>query len=333
MPLDVGLRKDPRNKKKALLAEAFAKASTIHQKLSAIISISLRLTKTAHQHTFAVNTKHYWRIDMRFFISCLVLVQASLFCCQEKQPCLRALIVYDTSKTDIQIASTADVARMKETFEYIATQTGLRFHPTVVKANELSKKAFQKWLRSIRPSRDEVALFYYSGQGRNTKKSKWPSITIGKELRLAEDTVAKKIKASKPKLGIVVFDCYNRPVSSQGNIDFKLIPCTELSKLPAMPGLKNIFRANKGVVLGCPCKGVQQAFYSAQKPPIGGVFTSQFISGLFAYSRDARANWNNVGVHLRSCADCAHIKPLPILKYRVKPEFKHFIKSDSNPTK
>ena len=282
-----------------------------------LFGYSSAIDKKNRQEEYPTHNSSYWRIHMRFFISCMVLTHAVLFCC-ENQPCLRALIVQDCSKTDVQIASAADAVRVKEAFAYIASQTGLHFQPTVIKAHELSKKAFQKWLKTIRPSKNEVALFYYSGQGTNTKKSKWPSITLGKGFQLDEEGVAKQIKAAKPKLGVIVFDCYNRVIPAQNACRLQRLPTLDLSKPRPLPGLKNIFRANKGIVLACSSPKVDRAFYSVQEPPIGGIFTTQFLLGLFGYTRDAWANWHNVRFAMNEAAGIAHIKFRPLFEDRAR---------------
>jgi hypothetical protein len=137
---------------------------------------------------------------MRTVVLFFVLIQSVLFC-REQRPYLRALIVHDTSTPDIQIASTADVNRVKQAFSFIADQTGLSFKPTVVEASKLSKKTLCAWLKTIRhSSKKEVAFFYYAGRGTNIHTSKWPLIRLGKGLHISEPVVAKRIKSRKPKL-------------------------------------------------------------------------------------------------------------------------------------
>jgi hypothetical protein len=233
-----------------------------------------------------------------------MFVQAVLFC-QDYQHCLRALIVSDVPETEIYVASTTDVARMRDVLAFVAAQTDLRFKPTIVQSNDLSKKKLRSWLKTIHESSADVAFFYYSGRGYNTRGSKWPSITIKKGMQLAERAVAKKIKSCKPKLGIVVFDCYSRPVFPKDSIDFSFIRTKEMSG--AMPGLRNIFRANRGMIMLCSSPEVKKALCSTQRQPIGGLFTSNFIGGILTYGRNKFANWNNVGVYIAMASQNANI--------------------------
>jgi hypothetical protein len=263
---------------------------------------------------------------MRSLLLCLLLVQTMLFC-QGQKPSLRVLIVHDTSTTDIQVASMADMIRVKKAFTYIAGQTGLRFQPTVIKGNELTKQTLKAWLKTIHSCSKDVVLFYYSGRGSNTHNSKWPSIAFGKRANLSEVEVTRYIKARGPKLGVVIFDCYSRPVALIDNVDFKFIDDFEVTKPGRRPGLKNIFRANKGIIMGCSGSDVEKAYCSMHLQPIGGLFTTNFLKGLFAYSGAYRADWNNVIMRVGSLSRNAHIMQTPIFKKNTSNPYGSNIKS------
>ena len=251
---------------------------------------------------------------MRTLVSCLVVLQAALFC-REQQPCLRALIVQDMSTPDVQIASAADVDRVKQAFAFIADQTGLSFKPTVLKAHHLSKRTFRMWLKTIHSSSKEVALVYYSGQGANTHNSKWPSIGFGKRSSISESVIAKQIRSRKPKLGLIIFDCYRRCVDSQKKINLSRVRDLDRLSLGSLPGLRGLFRKTRGIIMGCSNYDAGQAFYSTKAPCIGGLFTIGFVRGVFLHGCKQGYGWSHINYYLRSLASEACI-PRPFFKFQ-----------------
>lgn len=239
---------------------------------------------------------------MRTLIVYLVLVQTALLC-KDQLPCFRALIVQDVSTPWVQTASTADVERLKKAFSFVAAQTGLVFKPTVLKSSELSKKTLHAWLRTIRhSSKKEVAFFYYSGQGSNEYSSNWPLIGFGDGSRISVSSIEKQIKARKPKLGFVIFDCYGRAVSIQESQLKYPIRDADMSKLEPKPGLRSLFRRARGMITACSTKDVRFGCYSPVPPIYGGIFTINFVRGLFAYTEAPIVCWHKIELFVRAIA-------------------------------
>lgn len=252
---------------------------------------------------------------MRTVIVCLALTQVMLFG-GSKQPGFKALIVYDSSTPNVQIASTADATRVKRAFALIAEKIGLKFHSTTLKADELSKHTLQAWLKSL--SAKDIALFYYAGRGISVRKgySKCPIIACGKG-RISAEAIAKRLKRRKPKLRMIFLDCYNRPASAQPNIEYKFLPTFDELVVKEGSGWMNIFRRNRGFVLGYSCRNADKAFYSSQKQPIGGFFTTTLLSGLFDFSQNQHENWNVLDVYVGHTLSNVRIGKLPHILYHV----------------
>ena len=198
---------------------------------------------------------------MREILFCSLLLPVVLLS-QELRPCLRTLIVYDSSTQDVEIAAAADAVRVKEALGFAAGQAGISFRPKILIASQFTKKTFQKWLKTIHPSSKDTAFFYYAGRGTNRPHKKWPFIAFGAKKLISEKTVLRHLKSQKPNLAIVVFDCYKKPVTAQGVIDFSKIRKVDISPSDPRPGFKNLFLNHKGWAmwssparacpLGCP---------------------------------------------------------------------------------
>ena len=245
---------------------------------------------------------------MRFVILCGLIVQMALFSYDHK-PSLRTLIVYDSLTPNVQAAAVADAARVKEALEFAAGQAGLVFRPKILTASNLNKKTFQKWLKTIHPSSGDTAFFYYAGRGSNHPHKKWPFIPFGTKKQTSEKTVLRHINSRKPNLAAVVFDCYNKPITNQSGVDFSKIRKLDISRYGPMLGFKNLFRNYKGWIMW---SSGQSAFYSSRQPPIGGLFTSNFLRGFFGFSKSPHVGWTNVSCITRSLCCDTNLKPPPV---------------------
>jgi hypothetical protein len=247
---------------------------------------------------------------MRLMIFCGLLIQMVLFSSEHK-PSFRALVVYDSFTSDVQVAAAADAARVQEALGFAAREAGLQFCPKILTLNAFSQKAFHKWLKTINPKSRDVAFFYYAGRGSNHHHQKWPLIHVGAKKQISEKEVLKHINSRKPSLAAVVFDCYNKPVTTQGRVDFNQIRAVDVSQLESRPGLWNLFREHKGWIMCCSGKNAQRACYSSQQPPLGGLFTSNLLRGFFTYGKVRDIGWTHVTRYARSLSMDANVHSLP----------------------
>ena len=247
---------------------------------------------------------------MRFTILYGLLIQMVLFS-HENGHSLRALIVFDTSTPDIQVASVADAARIKEALKFAAGQAKLTFRPTILNASNLTQRTFQKWLKGIHPKSGDVAFFYYAGRGSNRPHQKWPYIRLGAEKQISEKTITRRIASYKPDLAVVIFDCYNKLLTSQEGVDFSRVQKVDISRYGSMPGFRNLFRKYKGWMMWSSGQNVQNAYYLSQPQPVGGFFTSNFLKGFFRYSQEPKVGWGKIESCTRMSYFSAHINTPP----------------------
>ena len=259
---------------------------------------------------------------MRLMILCGLLIQVVLFS-HDHKPSFRALIVYDSSTHDVRAAAAADAARVKEALGFVAGRAGLVFRPKILTANTFSPKTFQKWLKTIHPSSGDTAFFYYAGRGSNRPHQEWPYISFGKKKQICEKKILWHINSHKPNVAVVVCDCYGKAVTDQSRVNFQRTPPLDLAHYGPMPGFNNLFRKPKGWAMWSSGKNVQKAYFSSQQQPIGGLFTSNFLRGLFGYSEQRYVGWTNVASCTRIRLHLyAAISPTPVFecKFTKKPK-------------
>jgi hypothetical protein len=187
--------------------------------------------------------------------------------------------VYDGAASDIQMAAAADAQRVQKAFAAMARQGNGIFRSKVVRASDCTKKCFQAWLKTIRSSPTEGAVFYYAGRGSNVNHQKWPCIEIARHKRLLEAAVAKLMASRKPGLAMILFDCYARAITQADGIDLTRLTGIGVASHGGGPQFKFVSKGNRRVILGCSGRDVKRTLCSLEAQPVGGIFTTLFLKG------------------------------------------------------
>ena len=211
---------------------------------------------------------------MRFLVVCCLLVQGGLLA-DDPTPCMKALIVYDTSSPHISKATSADAKRVAGAFAFMAQQTGGSFHPKVLQASKFTKKTFHAWLKTLDASPSGGALFYYAGIGKNSGNQAWPLIKFGKK-KISEEEIAKKIAARGIARTIVFFDCYSRPITPYDAINPNTVTNQDIARFGGGFMWK---QKNDRLLMGTSGVNVSTTLCSTSIKPLGGLFTTLFLRG------------------------------------------------------
>lgn len=228
---------------------------------------------------------------MWLLMVCCLLVQGGLFA-EAVTPCLKALIVYDTSSPHISKATSADAKRVAKAFAFMTRQTGGRFYPKVLKASKFTKKTFQSWLKTLNVSPSEGALFYYAGIGKNSGNQAWPLIKFGKK-KISEVEVAKKITARGISRTIVFFDCYSRPITPYDAMNPNTVTSQDIIRFGGGFMFKVGKQKNGRLFMGTSGINVSTALCSTSVKPFGGLFTTLLLRGFATQFPTMSANTAN----------------------------------------
>ena len=260
----------------------------------------------------------------------VVLIQGAGCFAQDKEPSLRALIIYDSSPSDLKDSYSVDAQRMSKSLESIAYHTKLAFRLKVCKEKNLSLKFLKQWLRGIPSSSQDVVFVYYAGRGScvSNTDSDWPSIKVSGRCSgssYAEDVIAKMIQTKNPRLCFVMFDCYQRLLSISRK---KLYIPRCIRKTPGNGGFKRLFLKTKGVITACSARTGQPAYGIFQKGYTGGLFTSVFI-GVMQLANVSPARWETIFSEIEdSCFDHPSVKQCSFNQLDVKEHRPRLIRMD-----
>jgi hypothetical protein len=83
----------------------------------------------------------------------------------EKNIRLHLLVVADTLDETIGASCNKDMQRTVETFKTLTDYLGIKFLPTTICGKQYSKTNVQSAINALRPSPNDIVVFYYSGHG------------------------------------------------------------------------------------------------------------------------------------------------------------------------
>jgi hypothetical protein len=164
----------------------------------------------------------------------------------EKNIRLYLLVVADTLDDHIGPACNRDMQRMVTTFKALTDYLGIKFFPKTICGKEYSKKTVLDAIAGLRPSANDIVVFYYSGHGfrlperprdfpnlklknfKNLRQNFRDSITWVKKDRqdnitysLNMEDIYLMIKKKGARFNLVMSDCCNNDIFSVNAIGTK----------------------------------------------------------------------------------------------------------------
>lgn len=226
----------------------------------------------------------------------------------EKNIRIHLLIVADVLDTSIGNSCKMDMERTLQTFDSLRKYMGLdakNFLTKTISGKDLSKKNVQTAINNLKPSPNDIVIFYYSGHGFRLPENsrRFPNIKL-KTFHKSRDDVLNnslniedifdQIKSKGARLNLVLSDCCNddifsenakgsEPAKSRGsNIEWSEtnVRALFLNKLPVD-------------ILATAAQGGQRA---SSNDRFGGFFSFYFKTAMENYSSKLKNNvdWNQV---------------------------------------
>jgi caspase domain-containing protein len=98
----------------------------------------------------------------------------------EKSVRLHLLVVADTLDKEIGSSCAKDMKRMVETFGALTSYLGIKFLPKTISGKEYSKQNVQTAVNNLKPSPNDIVVFYYSGHGFRTPENlrRFPNLKL-----------------------------------------------------------------------------------------------------------------------------------------------------------
>lgn len=141
----------------------------------------------------------------------------------EKSTKLYLLVVTNVNDATIGNAVAKDKARCIETFNGLASYLGIKIIVDTVSGKNYSKKSVEQAIQRMRPSSNDIVVFYYSGHGfrKNNDGKQFPWIDLRSKPKdnyllttMNMEDVFKIIQKKGARFNLVLSDCCNSDVEA-----------------------------------------------------------------------------------------------------------------------
>lgn len=161
----------------------------------------------------------FFKPDEDFFKNYFDQAEVRSLSIEERKTRLHLLLVANTEDITIGKTCKVDQAAMIKTFGQIAEFMGIQFSLTEIFGTYFSKLNVEKAIESLKPSPNDIVVFYYSGHGFNDDKAntKFPFLdlrdksyqTFGGAYTMNIEDIYNRIKSKGARLNLVLSDCCN----------------------------------------------------------------------------------------------------------------------------
>ncbi len=232
---------------------------------------------------------HYFTKKDDFYINLFEAKQRGLTPQEQQQVQLHLVLVANTEDRTIGRSCITDKDAVHKLYEEVAHYLGIRFNPIVIAGKDFSKINVQTAINSLRPAKEDIIVFYYSGHGFNDFKNvntRYPFLDLrdktsqkyGGRYTLNIESIYREIIQKGARMNLVFSDCCNNDPAQSSLVSANAI-ATRGSRLEwSMDNCKTLFMDDKR--LSMLMTGATKGELSAGNPKDGGFFTYNFRESL-----------------------------------------------------
>jgi hypothetical protein len=195
------------------------------------------------------------------------------------KPSFHVLVVYQASVSKLH---RIDALNIKKSFKNIARSIRSPINLKMVEQREWASGRVLKWAKRIRST--DIAVVYYSGpQAENPGyEGSWPSIYLPTKLGskiIPIEALPRALICSKPKLSVVIADCYDTVVQSDlGPRRPVGMPFKKTRNLHRVAKLRKIWLQSEGTLTLCSHRNGERGYgIILDHRYRGGIFTEALL--------------------------------------------------------
>lgn len=205
----------------------------------------------------------------------------------DAQSTMHLVLVINSEAEDIGEACSEDLDNIKKEMTGISRGIGMNLREYVVTGKKYSRHAVESMLQSVRPSKNDVVFFLYSGHGFrfDNQTNKFPCIItsasnyddpIEEEEYIAMQDIYDDICGKGARLNIVLSDCCNTPIGVDAICQNTSALYSRSNSNYSKKRLAGLFLQSRGRILATASSPGEPSVCDAS----GGFFTLAFIRSL-----------------------------------------------------
>ncbi|MBL0056944.1 MAG: caspase family protein [Chitinophagaceae bacterium] len=145
----------------------------------------------------------------------------------EKNARVHLIIVANVNDPVIGNSCKMDMDRTLNLFSLLTKMIGIRLQPTLISGANYKKATVDRALDTIKPSPNDIVVFYYSGHGFRKEKDsrRYPYLDLREKIdwtfnvnSIQAEDIMKRIKMKGARLNLVITDCCNTKVTDNKEI-------------------------------------------------------------------------------------------------------------------
>lgn len=223
----------------------------------------------------------------------LLIAFLLFFCSSIEGGTIRAIIVGDTSATDLEEGILCDVEKMSHFLQSASFHCKLDYDDYVILNDAVTSTEIFSILDTLSIESDDVVLFYFSGHGYRTraKKEWWPTLYLKNEQAGIDlGDVLSLIRSKQPRLTVVIADCCNNVVYLP-DLLAPIRPFAMKRKMVLFNPYHDLFVNQKGEVIIAAARPGDVGLATNT----GGIFTSSFLESMESLLVDQRPlRWDDL---------------------------------------
>jgi Caspase domain len=224
-----------------------------------------------------------------FYINLFEAKQRGSTPLEQQQVQLHLILVANTEDRTIGRSCIVDKDAVNKLYGEVARYLGIRFNPVIIAGKDFSKTNVETAINSLRPVKEDIIVFYYSGHGFNDHKktnTRYPFLDLrdkatqkyGGRYTLNIESIYREIIQKGARMTLVFSDCCNND-PAQSSLVSANAAATRGSRLEwSMDNCKALFMDDKR--LSMLMTGATKGELSAGNPKDGGFFTYNFRESL-----------------------------------------------------
>ena len=233
------------------------------------------------------------RFSMKDFLFVTALFITTFFQVEAKE--FHALLTGDTF-SDVKDAANCDIKHIRKELQNVCDALDMTLHVKELKGKTLTKTQVRKWLESDSIAPDDIVLFYFTGHGFRTEKTRtiWPCIFFPAKKEIIEFTDIINEFTQKPtSLCMIIADCCNNFYQEKMLMPFfgkNFLLHKNFHPHHAEEVYSRLFKHTTGVIIASGSTPGKRSWCTKK----GSIFTSALLTSLKQELHEPNPRWDHL---------------------------------------
>ncbi len=233
------------------------------------------------------------RFSMKDFLLVIALLVTTFFQIEAKE--FHALLTGDTF-SDVKEAASCDIKHIRKELQTVCDAINMPLHIKELKGKALTKTQVRKWIGSDAITSDDIVLFYFTGHGFRTEKTRtiWPCIFFPAKKEIIEFTdIINEFTKKSAALCVIIADCCNNFYQEKGLMPpfgENFLLCKNFHPQRSEEVYTRLFKNTTGIIIASGSTPGKRSWCTKK----GSIFTSALLTCLKQELHETNPRWDHL---------------------------------------